>query len=85
MITIVSAPLLFGAFWCTLQLRRHRTNAATRLACSCFRQIAHLSLDNRQVACGKSVQPDEKTYFAIRTPELCGVALKEASICRFKN
>ena len=40
-----------------------------------FRHIAHLLLANRQVACGESVQSDEKIYCAIRTPELCGVAL----------
>ena len=56
-------------------LRQHRTNSGARLAWSLFRHIAHLFLDNRQVACGKSVQSDEKICFAIRTPELCGVAL----------
>jgi hypothetical protein len=28
----------------------------------------------RQQACDLFVQPDEKSYFAIRTPQLCGVA-----------
>ncbi|MBQ6421471.1 MAG: hypothetical protein IJK02_10395, partial [Clostridia bacterium] len=34
-------------------------------------------LANRQVDGVKSVQSDEKIYCAIRTPELCGVALRK--------
>ncbi|MBR0538121.1 MAG: hypothetical protein IJK40_08215, partial [Clostridia bacterium] len=37
---------------------------------------AQIFLANRQVDGVKSVQSDEKIYCAIRTPELCGVALK---------
>ena len=56
-------------------LRQHRTIRGVRLACILFRQSALKSAPIRQYANGLFVHPDEKSDYAIRTPELCGIAL----------
>ena len=58
-----------------LNLRQHRTIRGVRLACILFRQIAQKSLERRPHSCGLFGRSDEKSDGAIRTPELCGVAL----------
>ncbi len=40
-----------------------------------FRQLAQKISARRQPYLNLFVQPDEKSYCAIRTPELCGIAL----------
>jgi len=41
-----------------------------------FRQLAQKISARRQPYLNLFEQPDEKSYCAIRTPELCGIALK---------
>ena len=60
-------------------LRQHRTNWCARLAWICFRHVAQKFFDLRQQACKIFVQPDEKSYCAIRTPKLCGIALRQCA------
>ena len=57
-------------------LRQYRTNRDTRLACILFRHIALKILALRQQSFRFFVQSDEKSNYAIRTPQLCGIALK---------
>ena len=53
-------------------------NNSRRPACLfLFRQLAQKILARRQPCLNLFVQPDEKSYCAIRTPELCGIALTE--------
>ena len=47
-----------------------------RLACILFRQLVRKSSARRQPYLSIFVQPDEKAYSAIRTPERCGIAKK---------
>ena len=57
-------------------LGQYRTNCGTRLACILFRHIALKILALRQQSFRFFVQSDEKSNYAIRTPQLCGIALK---------
>ena len=56
--------------------RQYRTIRGARLACILFRRTAQKSASIRQYASRLFVHPDEKSDCAIRTPELCGIALK---------
>ena len=57
-------------------LRQYRTIHGARLAWILFRQFAQKSLGKASALPPFFVQPDEKSCYAIRTPELCGIALK---------
>ena len=59
----------------TIFIRQHRTIRGARLAWILFRQPAQKISARRQPYLNLFVHPDEKSYFAIRTPELCGIAL----------
>ena len=56
-------------------LRQYRTIRGTRLARILFRHISQKSQSIHKVSTSIFVSSDEKSYIAIRIPELCGIAL----------
>ena len=67
-----------GSFWdwCCFTLRQHRIIRGARLACINARQMSQNFLTMRQHGLQKFVTYAEISDCAIRTPELCGVALR---------
>ena len=86
MLTLISGGHGYYRFFGRDNSKATQHNWGTCLAWICFRHVAQKFLDLRQQAYKIFVQPDKKSCCAIRTPQLCGAALKYiTSLCSKKS